>query len=964
MDGDGTVSKTYDGTKEATVSLTIPSNQLVEANDDVAVTCTGTYEKTDVGENIQVTISDLSLSGADAEFYEVKPPENIIGSITPAKIDGTVEITGTPQFDQKLTAVYKGNAGESVTFQWKRGESIIDGAVGETYTAVKEDIEKNISVTVTGTGNYMGSVISEGIKIEKADKAAPDENAAKIDYKQEVVTDYFPKNNHVIEFSNTDDESAAAVDELTLTPEGEPYTVYMRYKETETHKASPWTEVTIPARPQINLAVGEATANSISVTTAKAPNGADVKYEIVKKGESADDIAEWQTSSTLNGLYSETEYTVYCSWSATTSSFSGIDSIDAITEKATYNASLSADTLTAGGEGITISFLKSDCSLGLGGKIAVTAPESVTLQNEEETKISSRVLLDGQEYDASHSIVNADGILDTSSDPVSLSEPVPEEGGSITEGTYEGTLEFTITYTETRRDDTILEHLPQKESVKVVYGAYSVTVGTAENGSASASSETAPEGKEITLSASPAEGYHLTGWEVIPDTVAVTDNTFTMPAENVTATPVFAEHTYVWTSNHNGTHNGTCSFSGCGAVLSDQSCDRNGEGGKCSKCGYIASPSVSYWPDVTAAQSVVENYSWTADQSAVTTEEELKAWIEAQLKEMNLNQAAYTVTITDFKEAVEGTAADRDGTDGSFHFTVKLSKGYASVTASVTEGRISAVPYTKWNVEIHAGEGGSVTGSGTFEEGSVVTVRAIPESDRYRFVHWEENGVVVSTSEEYTFTLTADCSLIAVFERIQTEGDITQEQPQITSVKGKLKDGWLHFQVVLSQETEGAEGYEYQSLDSSGKKVLRTKKAASSSCVLKKAPNNIYVRVRAWKTENGKKVYSQWSDPIRMYVKIKAGNMTLKTTSVNGRNVTLTFADNANFFKESDGYDCMLQKTTAGGKTYTRKNQKYRTIQFRNIKPGTYTAKARAYKMVNGKKVYGSRSNTVRVTVR
>lgn len=131
MDGDGTVSKTYDGTKEATVSLTIPSNQLVEANDDVAVTCTGTYEKTDVGENIQVTISDLSLSGADAEFYEVKPPENIIGSITPAKIDGTVEITGTPQFDQKLTAVYKGNAGESVTFQWKRGEEEIVNAVGE-----------------------------------------------------------------------------------------------------------------------------------------------------------------------------------------------------------------------------------------------------------------------------------------------------------------------------------------------------------------------------------------------------------------------------------------------------------------------------------------------------------------------------------------------------------------------------------------------------------------------------------------------------------------------------------------------------------------------------------------------------------------------------------------------------------------------------------------------------------------
>ena len=60
--------------------------------------------------------------------------------------------------------------------------------------------------------------------------------------------------------------------------------------------------------------------------------------------------------------------------------------------------------------------------------------------------------------------------------------------------------------------------------------------------------------------------------------------------------------------------------------------------------------------------------------------------------------------------------------------------------------------------------------------------------------------------------------------------------------------------------------------------------------------------------------------------------------------------DNANFFKESDGFDCRLEKTSASGTTYIKKNQKHRTIAFTNVKPGTYTAKARAYKLVNGKR--------------
>jgi hypothetical protein len=57
---------------------------------------------------------------------------------------------------------------------------------------------------------------------------------------------------------------------------------------------------------------------------------------------------------------------------------------------------------------------------------------------------------------------------------------------------------------------------------------------------------------------------------------------------------------------------------------------------------------------------------------------------------------------------------------------------------------------------------GSVTGGGTFAGGTSETVTATPNSG-HTFVHWTENGRVVSTSESYTFTVSANVTLVADF---------------------------------------------------------------------------------------------------------------------------------------------------------------------------------------------------------
>lgn len=63
------------------------------------------------------------------------------------------------------------------------------------------------------------------------------------------------------------------------------------------------------------------------------------------------------------------------------------------------------------------------------------------------------------------------------------------------------------------------------------------------------------------------------------------------------------------------------------------------------------------------------------------------------------------------------------------------------------------------------GNGGSVSGGGTFAIGSQVTVTATPNSG-YTFVKWIYNGteLTASTSATYSFTLNQQVDLVAVFE--------------------------------------------------------------------------------------------------------------------------------------------------------------------------------------------------------
>ena len=103
------------------------------------------------------------------------------------------------------------------------------------------------------------------------------------------------------------------------------------------------------------------------------------------------------------------------------------------------------------------------------------------------------------------------------------------------------------------------------------------------------------------------------------------------------------------------------------------------------------------------------------------------------------------------------TMVIHDPIDGTYY------KDYTSETVypeTVTE---------TFKVTVSAGEGGTVSGGGTFEAGKTATVKATAK-EGYTFSGWyDASGKKVSDKAEYSFTVTADAALTARFEKKEEE---------------------------------------------------------------------------------------------------------------------------------------------------------------------------------------------------
>ena len=117
------------------------------------------------------------------------------------------------------------------------------------------------------------------------------------------------------------------------------------------------------------------------------------------------------------------------------------------------------------------------------------------------------------------------------------------------------------------------------------------------------------------------------------------------------------------------------------------------------------------------------------------------------------------------------------------------SAGTASITATATVGGASAsclvtvqeAPATTYSISISVSptEGGTVSGSGQYEEGATATVTAVA-NEGFRFLKWTEAGTQISTEASLTFTVTSDRTLTAIFEPISEPAPGPTPKPTYT----------------------------------------------------------------------------------------------------------------------------------------------------------------------------------------
>ena len=204
--------------------------------------------------------------------------------------------------------------------------------------------------------------------------------------------------------------------------------------------------------------------------------------------------------------------------------------------------------------------------------------------------------------------------------------------------------------------------------------------------------------------------------------------------------------------------------------------------------------------------------------------------------------------------------------------------------------------------------GGTVSGGGTYNQGQSCTVTAAATAS-YSFVNWTENGNVVSTNRNYTFTVTSNRTLVANF----------QAQPQNYNI------------TVSANPTNGGTvtgGGSYQQ---------------GQSCTVNATPATGYNFVR-W-TENGQQVSTNAS-----YTCTVTGNRTLVahfqlqsfsiTASADPNNGgTVTGGGTYNY-----GQSCTLSATPATGYTFvnwTKNGQQVSTnasYTFNVTSSGAYVA--------------------------
>ena len=297
------------------------------------------------------------------------------------------------------------------------------------------------------------------------------------------------------------------------------------------------------------------------------------------------------------------------------------------------------------------------------------------------------------------------------------------------------------------------------QTVSIMPSAFNITVtANPSQGGTVTGGGTYNNGQSCTVSATANTGYTFTNWTENGSVVSSNANyTFTVQSNrNLVAN--FTLNTYTITATANPTNGGT--VSGAGTFNHGASCTLTAT----AATGYT----FTNWTENGSVVSSNANYTFTVQSN----------------RNLVANFTLNTYTITATANPTNGGTVSGAGTfnhGASCTLTATAATGYtftnwtengsavssnANYTFTVEGNRnlvanFTAITYTI-TVSANPSNSGTTSGGGTYNHGQSCTVIAT-SADGYTFSNWTENGSVVSSNANYTFTVTSNRSLVANF---------------------------------------------------------------------------------------------------------------------------------------------------------------------------------------------------------
>lgn len=208
------------------------------------------------------------------------------------------------------------------------------------------------------------------------------------------------------------------------------------------------------------------------------------------------------------------------------------------------------------------------------------------------------------------------------------------------------------------------------------------------------------------------------------------------------------------------------------------------------------------------------------------------------------------------------------------------------------------------------------------------------------------------------------------------------DEPEVPEEKEMIKKAYAKgnkVKVVLADECEGAQGYDYVLGTSddmlSTKKYTKTIKNQNSlEATFEYVDKGTwYVACHSWtKGADGKKVFGQWSEVKEVKVTaVTSDAPKIEKVTVKGKNVTITYTESRN----AKGYDVVLgtkygkvngEKRPLSYGKYVKKVGNKVTVTFKNVKKGNYYAALHAWNRTSedNSKVFSKWSNIETVKVK